>query len=185
MLARPHLRALHGWVSVLRTLGRYDEAIARCQELLALDRDDHQHDRELLLVLLLQERRDQEAADLLRTVESTSRFDDEFWPWLDVLAQFRLHGDAPPAVAALARARRINRYVADYLLDDRARENHSPDRIAPGRRGDAQVAALTMHEHWAQTEGALAWLKSSPKASRVGPARQVGGATRPSRRRTR
>ena len=87
-------------------------------------------------MLLLQERRDQEAADLLRTVAVDPRFDDEFWPWLDVLTQFRLHGDSPPAVAALTRARRINRYVADYLLDDRARDD-TP------RTGSRPVGAAT------------------------------------------
>jgi tetratricopeptide (TPR) repeat protein len=185
VLARPHLRALHGWALTLRSLGRIDEAIAQCQELLLLDRDDHQNIRELLLVLLLQERRDQEAAALLRSVEKTTRFEDEFCPWLEVLTLFRLHGDSPEATAALARARRLNRYVADYLLDDRARKIFGSDRIAPGHRGDAQLTALDTHEFWAQTEGALAWLKSSPKASRVGPARQGGGSTRPSRNRTR
>jgi len=185
VLARPHLRALHGWALTLRSLGRTDEAIIRCRELLLLDRDDHSNIRELLVVFLLQERRDQEAAELLQSIEKTTRFEDEFCPWLEVLTLFRLHGESPEAAAALARARRLNRYVADYLLDDRARNISGSNRIAPGRRGDAQLSALDMHEFWAQTEGALAWLKSSPKAGRVGPARQGGGSTRPSRRRTR
>jgi hypothetical protein len=178
VLARPHLRALHGWALTLRDLGRFEEAIARCQEVLELDRADHLRSRELLLVLLLQERRDQEADAVLRAVEASGGFDDEFWPWLDALTQFRRHGDAPAAVTALTRARRVNRYVAEYLLDDRARNAYDPDRPPPGRRGDAQVAAIAMHPYWAQTGGALAWLEASPEAARVGP-------SRPSRRRTR
>jgi hypothetical protein len=178
VLARPHLRALYGLVQTLRKLGRRDEAIDRCREVLQHDRDDHQRLREYLAVMLLEERRDQEAADFLRTVAEGGDFENEFWPWLDALARFRLHGDAPEAAAAAARARRINRYVADYLLDDRARRRCETDQIAPGRRGDAQLAAYTMYPLWVQTEGALAWLKDNPKATR-------GGPTRPSRRRSR
>ncbi len=185
VLARPHLRALRGLVHALRILRRPDEAIDRCREAWQHDRDDHQNLREYLLILLLEERRDQEAAEVLATVAETRDFANEFWPWLDTLTQFRLHGNSPAAAAALTRARRINRYVADYLFDDRARRQCEVDEIAPGRRGDAQVASYTMYPLWAQTEGALAWLKSSPKATRVGPARQGPGTARPSRRRTR
>lgn len=165
---RPWLRALYGQARTLSELGRNPEAIAVGEELLRLDRADHQGIREPQLILLLDAVRDAEAETLLeRFADDVTEHDDGFWPWAAALIAFRLHGDSPGSAAALTRARAANRYVPRFLQEPDPVGLDEPGNLRPGQLGAAQLVAGMLRRFWRRTPGALDWaVAKKPKPTR-------------------
>jgi tetratricopeptide (TPR) repeat protein len=169
---RPWLRALNGQARTLSELGRKDEAIAVGDELLRLDREDHQGLRETQLILLLEAGRDADAEPLLaRFADNVPDHDEGFWFWADALIAFRLRGDTPASAAALARARATNRHVPRFLKEPEPIRLDEEENLRPGQLGAAQIVAGMLHRFWRETPGALEWAL----AKKSKPVRLTGG----------
>ena len=76
---------------------------------------DNQGVRYLLLSVLLEEQRDEEAHALL-AVEDYAEDVGTHWTYGKALALFRREGRSPAAEAALSEARRFNPHVAAFIL---------------------------------------------------------------------
>ena len=111
---RPFMRSLAGYGTTLWELGRRDEALAQYQELLRLNPGDNQGIRYLLLDLLLEMDRIDDAGALLK------EYPDEWsadWAYTEALLAFRKSGSNRQSKAALKRALKVNQHVPE--LPDR------------------------------------------------------------------
>ena len=102
------MRALEGYGTALWGLGQRDEALAQYQELLRLNPGDNQGIRYLLLDLLLEMDRTDEAGTLLK------EYGDEWsadWAYTEALLAFRKSGTSRQSKAALKRALKVNQHV--------------------------------------------------------------------------
>jgi len=181
---RPYMRARHGLATALWELGAHDEAIAHYEALLALNPDDNQGIRYLLIDCLLILGRDVEAAKLLK------RFGGEestHWLWAGALARFRSAGDSDTARRAVALAQRANPHVAAYLLGRKKLPRRPPSYVSWG--GEDEAAGYVAHTGaaaWEATPGALAWLhaqvyrplRKEAKANSPATSRQSGRGMR-------
>jgi hypothetical protein len=110
---RPYMRARAGLANCLREAGKLDAAIGHYQELLRLNPNDNQGNREMLAVCLLATGRDAELAKLLE------RYPNDVIAmgiYTEALLAFRISGESPDASEKLARAIAQNPHVPGYLL---------------------------------------------------------------------
>ena len=158
--ARGYLRAHLGLAGLLADEDRVDEAVDLYREALRLDAEDHQGARYPLLILLLEERRDHEAGELLDRFEGDAQ---ALWHYGRVLWRFR-RGDLPAARRALAAAVRANRHVATYLADPDAMPDLVVREFGIGSREEGVACAEELFDAWEDTPGALAWLQKEAGA---------------------
>jgi tetratricopeptide (TPR) repeat protein len=150
---RPFMRALIGAAMTRQDLEMNEEAAGDFRELLRLDPGDHQGARYLLLPLLLEMGRDDEAESLLAEYKEDDRTQ---WAYARALLAFRREGDAAEARRLLSKAVKINPCVARYLLDE-----EEPPPIAPYTPGSEEEAASCFEacvNAWDATPGALDWM---------------------------
>lgn len=152
---RPYMRARFGLARCLEDAGQVDEAIGRYQELLRLNPGDNQGVRHVLLPLLLLERRDAEAGQLLE------KYADEasaFWRYGWTLWTFRREGDSPSARRRLREALQANRHVPPYLTGEAELPDATPASYALGSVEEAEICAEELVDAWEDTPGAVRWL---------------------------
>lgn len=154
---RPYMRALAGLAGCFERLGREEEAIGHYRELLQLNPHDNQGLRVPLLSLLLELKRDDEAAALWRQFKNDT---SAIWLYGKALLEFRRSGDSPAARKALQRAVKHNPYLPDELLDDEESPIALPDAYKPGSEEEAALFADHLREAWETTDGAMEWLES-------------------------
>ena len=164
--ARPYMRARLRLAQTLETMGRSAEALDHYRELLRINRDDHQGVRHVLLPLLLEQQRDEEAGSLLTEYQGDIQ---AIWPYARALWMFRRQGDSTAAQEALQEATRSNRHVIGYLLDPGSMPWPAP-YFALGSKEEAAYAADALLDAYEQTNGALTWLQT--RAGRVGSGRK-------------
>ena len=158
------MRARHGLIRALLALDRTEEVVHHAQEMLLLNPIDSQGIRDGLLIILMDEQRDAEARDLM------ARFPDDFtalWGYLRALLKFRAVGDTLFSLRALNAAKRDNPRVPAYLLGTARLPKHPPTRRGIGDETEAQWYTVEAMSHWANTPGALAWLKQSLKTAKA------------------
>ena len=163
--ARPYMRARLALAQLLEETGRGDEAVDHYRELLRMNRDDNQGARYLLIRLLFEQRRDEEAGSLLAEYQDDMQ---AIWPYARALWTFRTQGDSNAAREALQEATRKNRHVIRYLLEPDTMPERAP-HFALGSKEEAAFAADELLDAFEQTDGALEWLQmhsGSPRASR-------------------
>jgi tetratricopeptide (TPR) repeat protein len=98
---RPYMRARAGLARCLWESGRRDEAIAHYRGLLKLNPNDNQGIRYILAACLLELRRDEEVASLLKQYEDDAA---AAFAWTGALLAFRRQGDGAEARERLAAA---------------------------------------------------------------------------------
>ncbi len=155
---RPYMRARQGLADALWRLKRQDEALEHYREMLRLNPNDNQGIRYLLLALLLEIGRDEEAAEVLK------EYADEWsavWLYSRALLEFRKHGASAPANKALADALKENSYVPLYLTGKKRIPNNLPALIGMGDEAEAIAYASDHLNHWRQTPGAVEWLSAT------------------------
>jgi tetratricopeptide (TPR) repeat protein len=153
---RPYMRARAGLASCLREAGRLDEAISHYQELLCLNPNDNQGNRDDLLVCLIARGRDAEAADLLRQYEEGITAN---WLYTTALVAFRTSGPTADTLEKLQGAVKHNPHVPGFLLKNPPRQ--LPTHYQLGSREEAIIYANLFGPIWKMTPGALDWLKST------------------------
>ncbi len=161
--ARGYLRAHVGLAALLEDEERFDEAVGLYREALRLDSEDHQGVRYLLLVLLLEEQRDEEAGELL------DRYSDDaqaVWHYGRVLWWYR-RGDFVAARRVLADAVRANRHVAKYLTDPDEMPDGEVGAYRLGSKDEAVACAEELFDAWDETPGALEWLEGESRRGKL------------------
>lgn len=156
METRPYMRARAGLAQALWRQGQREAAITELRETLALNPNDNQGLRYLLLGWLLETGRDAEAAALHERYA-----EDSYAGWLYgalLLAFRREGGESQAARLALAAALEGNPHLAPLLTGAKPMPKRLPDAYVPGSATEAQLAWREMHPAWSATEGALAWL---------------------------
>ena len=152
---RPYMRARSGLAQGLWTVGRVDEAIGHCRELLRLNPNDNQGNRYMLAECLLKLDREDEVAAL---IDSYGKEWSTEFSYTAALLAFRRHGDAAEARTLLRRAVNVNGYVPTYLLGRKRLPRKLPPYITLGGEDEAQECARRYGPCWAGTTAALQWL---------------------------
>jgi hypothetical protein len=169
---RPYMRARAGLADLLWTSGRREDAIGHLREMLRLNPNDNQGLRYPLASWLLAEGRDEELAGLLDQYDE----DSANWAYSKALAAFRKHGDSPAATKLLQAAKKVNKYVLDYLAGEKMLPRERPGMYSPGSEEEAILYAGEALPAWKSTPGATAWLReSAPKKKRKPPKSKTEG----------
>ncbi|OIQ91458.1 ST7 protein [mine drainage metagenome] len=162
---RPYMRARLGLAMLLRASGARDETIVHLQGMLRLNPGDNQGVRYILLSLLLETGRDDEAKTLL------DRYDGDIgasWPWGAVLLSYRREGDGTVTRGLLDSAMKTNGHVPAYLLGRKKLPVRMPEYITPGGEDEAEEYVRDAVTAWTETPGALPWLETAvPAAAKV------------------
>jgi tetratricopeptide (TPR) repeat protein len=158
---RPYMRARYALADALDADGQVDEAIAHYRELIRLNPGDNQGARRPLLVLLVDESRDQEARALIDQFK-----DDESAEWLyaDALVAFRLQ--AEDAIDRLRRALAANRHVPPFLSGEKEIPE-LPESYRMGSVDEAVIAADWLVDAWTETPGAIFWLNTHRRLAKA------------------
>jgi len=155
METRPFMRAKFELAKYLVELDQVEKAIQHFQEMLVLNPNDNQGVRYILLALLMEENKDQDAKKLLDQFH-----DDESTSFLytRALILYRKEGKSKAAHKSIVLAFRENSYVVPYLRGKLKLPTTSPDFISPGGKEEAQEYAIDFISTWRSTEGALEWI---------------------------
>jgi tetratricopeptide (TPR) repeat protein len=154
---RPYMRARNGLAECLLDMGRTSEAIEHFKELLRLNPNDNQGNRDVLLKCYLNAGRDSDAWDLL------NQYPEEImarWAYSAALVLFRLHGDSQDARDALERALQQNPHVRKYLSGRKRLPRELSSAYQIGSVEEAVLYAESYEKYWRETPGAVAWLES-------------------------
>jgi tetratricopeptide (TPR) repeat protein len=152
---RPYMRARAGLAECLWAAGRRDEAVAHLQDLLRLNPNDNQGNRDLLMPRLIELGRDREAEKLFKKYKGDGM---ATWLYSRALLDFRKHGDSPIADTSLKTALAENQYVPSYLLGRKKMPLNLPDHYGYGDVNEAIYYAHGNKGAWQATKGALEWL---------------------------
>ncbi len=178
---RPYMRARQGLAETLWRLKRQDEALEHYREMLRLNPNDNQGIRYLVLELLLEMGREDEAVELL------TEYEDEWsavWLYTRALLEFRQHGASVRANKALADALKENPHVTAYLTGKKRIPTSLPPLIGMGDEEEAIAYAHEHLNHWRRTPGAIEWL-SAAKPPRAKPAKTKARRSSPRKRKRR
>ncbi|HEY4592308.1 MAG TPA: tetratricopeptide repeat protein, partial [Thermoanaerobaculia bacterium] len=151
---RPYMRARAGLAKVLVEQKRLGEAVEHYQEMLRLNPNDNQGVRHTLVNLLIELGRDEEAWRLFESYPE----DGALLEFPRALLSFRRHGDSPEARQALKGAIQLNLFVPGMLLGDLEPPPRG-DFYSPSGEREAGLYLTLSRGTWAQTEGALEWLR--------------------------
>ena len=153
---RPYMRARSGLAQSLHESGRLDEAIRHFEELLRLNPNDNQGNRDLLTPCYLEAGRDTDALELL------NRYGEGFtasWTYTMALVQFRLHGDTAQAKGHLRKALESNPRVPEFLCGKKRMPRQMPGHYSLGSRDEAVIYVGLTGKCWKHTPEAIEWLK--------------------------
>lgn len=158
---RPYMCARGDLASLLVESGRLEEAAAEWEALLALNTNDNQGFRYLLLPFYLERARLDKADALFRAYPEEDKLCVVF-TWCRVL-ECLLREDEALAARALSAARKQNGFAESYILGHRRLPKDFPERYAPGSREEAESYAPELRSAWAAHPEALKWLARQPK----------------------
>jgi tetratricopeptide (TPR) repeat protein len=130
--------------------------------MLQLNPNDNHGFRSLLMNRWLRAGDVQAALSLSRNYPDDTTVDLRYG---EALAHYKL-GDLARASAALAEAIDTNRYVLEYLADDRVKQPElSPHGVRPGGRDEAWLYAQEARDLWRADPAVLSWLKAAGKGT--------------------
>ncbi len=153
---RPYMRAKQHLGELLVEAGVPEEAAAHFERMLELNPHDNQGVRYPLLGLYLAARQPQRADQLMARFPDEEKFMGSF-AWARVLERW-LSGSLEEAEAALARARKINPFVEQYLTGARRLPEATPEYFKPGDDSEAQVCAKELSLAFEHNPGFRDWL---------------------------
>lgn len=154
---RPYMRARYSYAETLWELGKRDESISHFLAVLALNPDDNQGVRYMLVSHHIEMGDINEAAALL------DRFDDRSALWLfsSALVAYIQQGDCPASRAVRKKAIAANAHVIGFLTSQQHLPNELPDYYGLGDDSEAVVYAWYNRKLWRQIKGAMDWLQAS------------------------
>lgn len=162
---RPYMRARQGLALALRRQDMLAEAIDTLRGTLALNPNDNQGIRYILLDWLLEAGAIPEAAALHAAYEEDS---SAAWHYAAALLAFR-QGGAAAAQPALAAALANNPHVPGLLLGRRPMPAEDPEYYSPGDASEAAVYCQTGAPGWRAAPGALDWLAAAAAPAEAAP----------------
>jgi tetratricopeptide (TPR) repeat protein len=139
---RPYMRAKQHLGELLAETRDFEGAIATFEQMLKLNPKDNQGMRSPLLGLYLAANRP-EAADHLMSLYEGEEDLDACFAWARVLERW-LSGKVDDAKAALAKARKMNRFTEPYLTGSRELPRQAPEYYRPGDDTEAQVCGTQL-----------------------------------------
>ena len=161
---RPYMRALAGVAALSWLMDDRQRALAIYQRMLVLNPGDNQGIRYSLSTCLLEENTSH-ARDALRGL--LSQFPDDAaanWAYSHALLLFQETGHATIlSNRALKKALKANRHVPTYMLGIKPMPDDMPRYIGFGDENEAVEYVGFALPAWAQTPGALDWLRLHAK----------------------
>jgi len=152
---RPYMRARALLAESLAEAGQRDEAITHYEAMLALNPNDNQGLRYVLLGLSLETGRVDAARAIFEQYEGEG---SAMFDWARVLERY-LEDDEAGAAAALAEARGTNPHVEPLLTGRKRMPRQLPAYHGLGDENEAIVCVHEIGEAWKRAPGATAWLK--------------------------
>lgn len=160
--ARPVLRARAGLARSLWEAGHLEESAREYEALMALNPGDNLGLRYLLLPLLLEMDRLDDASAMARRWRGEPSGE---WSYNLALLQYAQNGATGAAAAMLGEALQANHQVVEYLLGLAQIPATMPDVIAFGGDDEAVDYALRARRAWERVPGALDWLADAALAA--------------------
>lgn len=151
---RPYMRAMDRLAGTYRSEGINLEAVKIYEKMLRLNPEDNQGVRDPLLGLYL------EIGDLTGATRLLDKYKDDassVFAWARVLERF-LAGDQAGANAALAKARKANRYMEQYLTGRKPLPNDLPEMYSIGSKEEAVLCLNFLMGAWIAHQEAMLWL---------------------------
>jgi tetratricopeptide (TPR) repeat protein len=158
---QPYMRARLSLALAQRALALRQEATEHLFEMLRLNPNDDQGVRVIAVLWLLEERRDDQLAQLFRTYAGDALCDMLYG---EALWTFRQHGETRKAAAALRRALEGNAHVPGYLLGRSPLPDVLAEIVAVGSDEEAASYSADWIAVWRDTPGALEWLARTQAA---------------------
>jgi tetratricopeptide (TPR) repeat protein len=152
---RPYMRALAGMADTLAGMGRIDDAIGHYQELLRLNPNDNQGIRDVLMPLLIEDKRTDDAEALWKQYKGDGT---AMWQYARALLTFIQKGDCNTSRNLLAKAIKKNPHVPKYLLGDEDMPT-MPQSYSLGSEDEAVICVDAIADAWEETDGAIDWLE--------------------------
>src|SRR5262249_2158059 len=92
------------------------------------------------------------------------------WAYTRALLAFRRHGDSPKSRQLLKAAKKSNKHVITYLLQEKCAPEELPPYYRFGDENEAIIYVERCRSGWRNTDGALAWLQEAhkPASKRAG-----------------
>ncbi len=151
---RPYMRARHELAELLLEAGQHTEAMEHLEALLALNPNDNQGVRDVLLGCYLAQGSLEGSGRLLRDYKNDC---GAVFSWGRVLHSFLSH-DVDAARRALKKARKENRFVELYLTGELPPPKDLPDFYSFGSKEEAVVCLITLCEALASHPEAMMWI---------------------------
>lgn len=152
---QPFMLALEGLAVSTYTMGDVGTASMHYGLMLELNPEDHQGARYPLLAILLLLGQSKEAGELL---DIYTQDETGAWKWAAPLAAFQQQGASPRATLLLEAARKAFPEVEGYITGTTPLPEQPP---TTEREQEVLTTAMLLAAAWHETEGALAWMKSS------------------------
>jgi tetratricopeptide (TPR) repeat protein len=163
---RPYMRAREGLADCLWRMGRREEAIDHCREMLRLNPNDNQGIRYRMLAMLFDLERHDELERLLDEYKDDGSAE---WAYARALLAFRREGDSTLARELLMAATKVNAHVPAYLAGVKRMPREAPEYITFGGEDEAIGYAAGFLSVWKDTPGATAWLRTTLKLTSDSP----------------
>ncbi len=157
---RPYMRARAALAQCLWASGKQGEAVGHYRELLRLNPNDNQGNRDVLAVHLIELGEDAEAVDLLDKYPDDGGASSLYGR---ALLAFRREGDSEAAREALDKAIAQNEHVPAYLLGKKRLPHQLPPYMGFGDENEAVHYVVMALSGWDQTPEAATWLRSRVK----------------------
>jgi tetratricopeptide (TPR) repeat protein len=151
---RPYMRARHRLADMLLAAERVDEAIGHLEAMLELNPGDNQGIREILLGACLTVSNLEGARRVLTAYEDDG---SAVFAWGRVLERV-LSQQFTEAEAALAEARKGNRFVELYLTRAKKLPRNMPTMYSMGSMEEAQLCLEALSGAWGEHPKAVFWL---------------------------
>jgi len=152
---RPYMRAKAGYAELLQLKKNYDAAVKEYQELLELNPNDNQGNRDMLSCLLLQINRWRDYEQLYQ------KYPDEFstlWLYNRALFLYIRYGGIPRTIEALNQAIECNPHVLDILTGKKEPKLSESDYYTVGSFEEASFYFSLTCNIWVKHPKAFRWM---------------------------
>ena len=160
-LTRPYMRARFALGYCLWRQEKRARAVTHFRDLIALNPNDNQGARYVLVAALLELGEEREAQQVM------SRYSRDIlchWAYNRALLEFLRRGDQRRARRRLEQAFEKNPLVPVFLLSRERIRSYELDMVRAGEKGEAIEYQHLYGDAWAMTEGALVWFERQFKA---------------------